>query len=63
MFGIVRNAWLDELRARGRRALFAPAESGEQVGDASQGAHATCSRYRTRWRACPRSSVPRSRWY
>ena len=41
MFGIVRNAWLDELRARGRRArLFAPAELGEQVGDASQGAHA-----------------------
>jgi len=40
MFGIVRNAWLDELRARGRRSrLFAPAESGEQVADASQGAH------------------------
>src|SRR5260370_22938550 len=41
MFGIVRNAWLDELRARGRRArLFAPEESAEQIGDASQGAHA-----------------------
>jgi RNA polymerase sigma-70 factor (ECF subfamily) len=41
MFGIVRNAWLDELRARGRRArLFAPEESGEQIGDSSQGAHA-----------------------
>ena len=41
MFGIVRNAWLDELRARGRRSrLFAPAESGEQVADASGGAHA-----------------------
>ena len=40
MFGIVRNAWLDELRARGRRArLFAPEESGEQIGDTSQGAH------------------------
>src|SRR5258706_11784153 len=41
MFGIVRNAWLDELRARGRRArLFAPEESAEQIGDASQRAHA-----------------------
>ncbi|HEY0767641.1 MAG TPA: sigma-70 family RNA polymerase sigma factor [Steroidobacteraceae bacterium] len=41
MFGIVRNAWLDERRARARRArLFAPEESGEQIGDASQGAHA-----------------------
>jgi RNA polymerase sigma-70 factor (ECF subfamily) len=41
MFGIVRNAWLDELRARGRRArLFAPAESAEQIGAASQGAPA-----------------------
>jgi RNA polymerase sigma-70 factor (ECF subfamily) len=41
MFGIVRNAWLDELRARARRArLFAPEESGERIGDSSQGAHA-----------------------
>jgi RNA polymerase sigma-70 factor (ECF subfamily) len=33
MFGIMRNAWLDELRARKRRgALFAPEEAGEQVG-------------------------------
>ena len=41
MFGIVRNAWLDELRARGRRArLLAPAESGEQSGAGSQGAPA-----------------------
>jgi RNA polymerase sigma-70 factor (ECF subfamily) len=39
MFGIVRNAWLDELRARGRRArLFAPAESAERSGASSQGA-------------------------
>jgi RNA polymerase sigma-70 factor (ECF subfamily) len=41
MFGIVRNAWLDELRARGRRArLFAPAESAERSGASSQGAPA-----------------------
>src|SRR2546430_5579089 len=41
MFGIVRNAWLDELRARGRRTrLFAPEESAERIGDGSQGAHA-----------------------
>ena len=41
MFGIVRNAWLDELRARGRRArLFSSEEAAAEVGDASQGAHA-----------------------
>src|ERR1700730_10774379 len=41
MFGIVRNAWLDELRARGRRTrLFAPAESAEQIGAGAQGAPA-----------------------
>ena len=38
MYGIMRNAWIDELRARGRRAhLFAPAEAAENVGDAYQG--------------------------
>src|SRR5256885_14066121 len=41
MFGIVRNAWLDELRARGRRARgFAPEEAGERVGGTSPGAPA-----------------------
>jgi RNA polymerase sigma-70 factor (ECF subfamily) len=41
LFGILRNAWIDERRARGRRErLFAPPEAGEQVGDASQGSHA-----------------------
>jgi RNA polymerase sigma-70 factor (ECF subfamily) len=36
MFKIVRNAWIDELRARGRRdKIFAPAEAGENVGAAS----------------------------
>lgn len=34
MFGILKNAWIDEIRARKRRdRLFAPAEAGEQVGD------------------------------
>ncbi len=33
MFRIVRNAWIDELRARGRREeLFAPEEAGEAIG-------------------------------
>jgi RNA polymerase sigma-70 factor, ECF subfamily len=41
MFGIVRNAWIDELRARRRRArLFAPPQSAEHVGDASQSGYA-----------------------
>ena len=36
MFKIVRNAWIDELRARGRRAqIFLAAEAAEQVGEAS----------------------------
>lgn len=33
LFSIARNAWIDEARARARRAkTFAPAELGEQVG-------------------------------
>jgi RNA polymerase sigma-70 factor, ECF subfamily len=33
LFGIVRNAWLDELRARQRRLrIFAPEREAEQVG-------------------------------
>ncbi|HLY51492.1 MAG TPA: sigma-70 family RNA polymerase sigma factor [Steroidobacteraceae bacterium] len=36
VFGILRHAWVDEQRARGRRArLFAPEESGAQAADAS----------------------------
>jgi len=38
LYGILRNAWIDEQRARARRGrLFTGAESGEQVAD---GAHA-----------------------
>ncbi len=34
LFSIVRNAWIDEARARTRRAkVFAPPELGESVGD------------------------------
>jgi RNA polymerase sigma-70 factor (ECF subfamily) len=34
MFRIVKNAWIDEVRSRSRRAeLFAPQEEGEHVGD------------------------------
>lgn len=41
VFGILRHAWVDELRARARRErLFAPEESGLHVGDAAQGAQA-----------------------
>ena len=41
MFGIIRNAWIDELRSRSRRAdVFAPEALGENVGvaDATQAA-------------------------
>ena len=34
MFGVMRNAWIDEVRSRGRRnRLFVDAEEGEKVGD------------------------------
>ena len=34
MFRIMKNAWIDESRARNRRSgLFAPAEEGERIGD------------------------------
>ena len=33
LFKIVRNAWIDEVRSRGRQArIFMPEEAGEQVG-------------------------------
>ena len=39
VFGILRHAWVDELRARARsERVFAPEESGQNVGDAGQGA-------------------------
>jgi RNA polymerase sigma-70 factor (ECF subfamily) len=35
MFGIIRNAWIDEVRSRKRRSrVFLPEESGENVSDA-----------------------------
>ena len=40
LFGIVRNAWVDELRSRQRRwQVFAPEEDGESVGHPSVDAH------------------------
>jgi RNA polymerase sigma-70 factor, ECF subfamily len=39
MFGIVRHAWIDELRARARGArVFGPESEGERVADARQSA-------------------------
>jgi RNA polymerase sigma-70 factor (ECF subfamily) len=36
MFGIMKNAWIDEVRARRRRGrVLAPEEAGATVGDAS----------------------------
>lgn len=41
MFGILRNTWIDEGRARGRRSrIFGPEALGENVGDASSERHA-----------------------
>ena len=40
MFGILRNAWIDETRTRGRRnQVFAPQELGENVADAASASH------------------------
>lgn len=39
MFGIMKNAWIDEIRSRSRRErVHAPAEAGEHVGDSSAAA-------------------------
>jgi RNA polymerase sigma-70 factor, ECF subfamily len=36
IFGIMRNAWIDEVRARRRRSeVFAPEDAGEHVGDST----------------------------
>lgn len=36
MFGIMKHAWIDEVRSRARRdRVFAPEEAGERVGEAS----------------------------
>jgi RNA polymerase sigma-70 factor, ECF subfamily len=36
LFKILRNAWIDEVRSRGRRTkIFMPEEDGEHVGEAS----------------------------
>jgi len=41
VFGILRHAWIDELRARARsERVFAPEESWQNVGDAGQGVQA-----------------------
>jgi len=40
MFGIIRNAWIDETRSRRRRdSVFEPEEAGEHVADAASEAH------------------------
>jgi RNA polymerase sigma-70 factor (ECF subfamily) len=41
VFGILRNAWLDELRFRGRwQRVLAPEEAGEDIGEATVERHA-----------------------
>jgi len=41
VFGILRHAWIDELRARARsKRVFAPEESGQHVGDPGPAAQA-----------------------
>ena len=42
IFGIIKNAWIDELRRRKRgAAVFAPEEAGAHVGERSAESHAT----------------------
>jgi len=40
MFGIIKNAWIDEVRSRRRRqSVLAPEEAGEHVADFASEAH------------------------
>ena len=40
MFGIMKNAWVDEMRARGRRSrVLAPEELGENVAEPASASH------------------------
>jgi len=40
MFGIMKNAWVDEMRARGRRSrVLAPEEFGENVAEPASASH------------------------
>ncbi len=49
---IVRNAWIDEARARARRAkVFAPAELGERVGSDGEAAMHAALEARDVWTA------------
>jgi RNA polymerase sigma-70 factor (ECF subfamily) len=61
LFKIVRNAWIDEVRARGRRAkIFMPEEAGEQIGEASM--EREVDRWPSAWswsRGCPTRKRPR----
>lgn len=42
LFRIMKNAWIDEIRARGRRdEVLLPEEAGEQVGTTPMDAHTT----------------------
>jgi len=42
LFGIIRNAWIDEARSRGRRdRMFAPEEAAENVGTPTTDAEIT----------------------
>ena len=42
LFRIMKNAWIDEIRHRGRRdAVLAPEEAGEHVGVSPMEAHST----------------------
>lgn len=54
MFGIMKNAWIDEVRARGRRdRLFAPEEAAEHVGDASGDTYVEAMAMETAMRQLP----------
>jgi RNA polymerase sigma-70 factor (ECF subfamily) len=54
MFGIMRNAWIDEVRARQRRnRVMAPEEEGENVGGGTGEEHAEMLAVQTAMAALP----------
>nr|WP_229690091.1 RNA polymerase sigma factor [Xanthomonas oryzae] len=66
LFGIIRHAWLDEVRAqRRRRQLFVSAAEGEgeQVGDSPMERKQEWMAVQAARRSCPTSNGGRSPWY
>ena len=60
MFKIVRNAWIDEVRSRGRHdRIFLTAEAGEHVGESSMERESDLLSAWYWWKGCPTRKQPK----